>query len=109
MTHFHFLFNQEMLELMEKQPLEEQVEGAQNGLKAVEMNPEVESGTEAESQLIPPLKEPVSESVTPPSNADLPSPLKEDPSQSSESDAHFTSQDLRRAKRIRVRRQLFWI
>lgn len=95
-------FNQEMLELTEK-PLEERAEGAQNGLKVVEMESEAETGTEAEGQLIPPAGEPVPESITPPSNTDLQVPLKEDPSQSSQSDTHLTSQDLRRAKRIRVR------
>lgn len=97
-------FNQEMLELTEK-PLEEQAEGAQNGLKVVEMEPEMEPVTEAEGQLIPPAGEPVPESITPPSNTDLPGPLKEDPAQSSQSDGHLTSQDMRRAKRIRVRRE----
>lgn len=91
-----------MLELTEK-PLEERAEGTQNGLKMVEMESEAEAGTEAEGQLIPPAGEPVPESITPPSNTDLPVPLKEDPAQSSQSDAHLTSQDMRRAKRIRVR------
>lgn len=88
---------------MTEKPLEERAEGAQNGLKVVEMELEAEAGTEAESQLIPPAGEPVPESITPPSNTDLPVPLKEDPAQSSQSDAHLTSQDMRRAKRIRVR------
>uniref|UniRef100_A0A3B5BDI2 PR domain zinc finger protein 10 n=1 Tax=Stegastes partitus TaxID=144197 RepID=A0A3B5BDI2_9TELE len=66
-----------------------------------EMEAEGEAGTEPEGQLIPPAGEPVPESVTPPSNTDLPAPLKEDPAQSSQSDAHLTSQDMRRAKRIR--------
>lgn len=92
-----------MLELTEKQSLDERVEGAQNGLKVVEMEPEAEAGTELEGQLIPPAGEPVPESVTPPSNTDLTVPLKEDPAQSSQSEAHLTSQDMRRAKRIRVR------
>lgn len=91
-----------MLELTEK-PLEEPAEGAQNGLKVVEMEPEPETGTEEEDQLMPPAGDPSPESVTPPSNSDLPAPLKEDPAQSSQSDSHLTSQDLRRAKRIRVR------
>lgn len=91
-----------MLELTEK-PLEERAEGAQNGLKVVEMEPEVETGNEAEGQLIPPAGEPVPESVSPPSNTDLSVSLKDDPAQSSQSDAHLTSQDMRRAKRIRVR------
>ncbi|XP_023139354.2 PR domain zinc finger protein 10 [Amphiprion ocellaris] len=90
----------EMLELTEK-PLEERVEAAQNGLKVVEMEAEGEASTEPEVQLIPPAGEPVPESVTSPSNTDLPAPLKEDPAQSSQSDAHLTSQDMRRAKRIR--------
>uniref|UniRef100_A0AAQ5YIV1 PR domain zinc finger protein 10 n=1 Tax=Amphiprion ocellaris TaxID=80972 RepID=A0AAQ5YIV1_AMPOC len=91
----------EMLELTEK-PLEERVEAAQNGLKVVEMEAEGEASTEPEVQLIPPAGEPVPESVTSPSNTDLPAPLKEDPAQSSQSDAHLTSQDMRRAKRIRM-------
>ncbi|XP_071352846.1 PR domain zinc finger protein 10 isoform X2 [Trachinotus anak] len=91
----------EMLEQTEKQPLEERAEGAQNGLKVVEMEPEADVGAEVEGQLIPPAGEPVPESVTPPSNTDLPVPLKEDLAQSSQSDAHLTSQDMRRAKRIR--------
>ncbi|XP_035479079.1 PR domain zinc finger protein 10 isoform X2 [Scophthalmus maximus] len=90
----------EMLELTEKQPLEEQVEVAQNGLKVVEMELEAEDGPEAEGQLHP-AEEPVPESVTPPTSTDLPVPVKEDPAQGSQSDAHLTSQDLRRAKRIR--------
>lgn len=93
-----------MLELAEK-PLEEQVEGAQNGLKVVEMEPEVEAATEAESQLIPSAGELVPESVSLSSSTDLPVPLKEDPAQSSQSDTPLTSQDMRRAKRIRVRLQ----
>ena len=103
MTDLFFL-NQEMLELTEK-PLEERVEAAQNGLKVVEMESEAETtGTEAEGQLIPPAGEPVPESITPPSSADMQVPLKEYPSQSSQSDSHLTSQDMRRAKRIRVSR-----
>lgn len=97
-----------MLEPTEKQPeLEERAEGAQNGLKEVEMEPEpepeVEAAAEVETQLVPPAGEPVPESISPPSNTDLPAPLKEDPAQTSQSDAHLTSQDMRRAKRIRVR------
>ena len=92
-----------MLELTEKQPLEEHEEGAQNGLKVVELELETEAGTELEEQLIPPAEEPVTEPIIPPSNTELPVPLKEDPAQNSQSDGHLTSQDMRRAKRIRVR------
>lgn len=90
---------------MTEKPLEEQAEGAQNGLKVVEMEPEMEAVTETECQLIPPppAGEPVPESTTPPSSTDMPVPLKEDSAQSSQSDAHLSSQDMRRAKRIRVR------
>uniref|UniRef100_A0A669D199 PR domain zinc finger protein 10 n=1 Tax=Oreochromis niloticus TaxID=8128 RepID=A0A669D199_ORENI len=66
-------------------------------MHAIESEGEV--GTE--SQLIPPAGEPVPESVAPPPSTDLPIPLKEDPAQSVQSDAHLTSQDMRRAKRIR--------
>lgn len=93
-----------MLELTEK-PLEERGEGAQNGLKVVEMEPEPEAGAEAQGQLIPADGGQVPESVTPPSNTDLQVPLKDDPTQSSQSDAHLTTQDMRRAKRIRVKRK----
>ena len=92
-----------MLELTEKQPLEEHEEGAQNGLKVVELELETEAGTELEEQLIPPAEEPVTEPIITPSNTELPVPLKEDPAQNSQSDGHLTSQDMRRAKRIRVR------
>ncbi|XP_035010723.1 PR domain zinc finger protein 10 isoform X1 [Hippoglossus stenolepis] len=95
----------EMLELTEKQPLEEHEEGAQNGLKVVEMEMELETeaGTELEEdQLIPPAGEPVPESIIPPSNTELPVSLKEDPAQHSQSDGHLSSQDMRRAKRIRM-------
>nr|XP_040038857.1 PR domain zinc finger protein 10 isoform X2 [Gasterosteus aculeatus aculeatus] len=91
----------EMLELTEK-PLEEREEAAENGMTVVEMESEDATGTESEGQLIPPAGEPVSESVTPPSDTDAPVPLKEDPAQSSQSEGHLTSQEMRRAKRIRM-------
>ncbi|XP_068601428.1 PR domain zinc finger protein 10 [Brachionichthys hirsutus] len=90
----------DMLEPTEK-PLEEQADGAQNGLKVAEMEPEVEAATEVEERLTPPAGEPVEESIASPPSMDLPAPLKEDPTQSSQSDAHLSSQDMRRAKRIR--------
>lgn len=96
------LIHQDLLQMAEK-PLEEQEAGAQNGLKVVEMDTEVETGTEAEDQLTPPAGEPLQEPVTSPSSMDLQVPLKEDPAQGSQSDSHLSSQDLRRAKRIRVR------
>ncbi|TDH14745.1 hypothetical protein EPR50_G00024060 [Perca flavescens] len=88
----------EMMELTEK-ALEERAEAAQNGLKVVEM--ESEGGAGAEGQLLPPAGEPEPESVTQSSNTALSVPLKEDPAHSSQSDSHLTSQDMRRAKRIR--------
>uniref|UniRef100_A0A3B4ARM1 PR domain zinc finger protein 10 n=1 Tax=Periophthalmus magnuspinnatus TaxID=409849 RepID=A0A3B4ARM1_9GOBI len=78
---------------------EEEFEGVQNGLKAAEL--ETEPGTEAEGELPAAVEASVPESASPPSNLELPLVLKEDPSQNSESDAHLTSQDMRRAKRIR--------
>lgn len=84
---------------------EERADGAHNGLTVVVVDMELEAatGSEAEGQLVPPAVELVSESVSPSSDTDVPVPLKEDPAQSSHSDAHLTSQDMRRAKRIRVR------
>lgn len=90
-----------MLELTEK-PVEDHVEGSKNGLNVVEMEPEVQAVTEAESQLIPAEGVPAPESVTLLSNADLQAPMKEDPAQSSQPESQLTSQDIRRAKRIRV-------
>lgn len=98
---YPFFFKQEMLELTEKQ-VEDHVEGSKNGLNVVEMEPEVQAVTEAESQLIPAEGVPVPESVTLLSNTDLQIPMKEDPAQSSQSESQLTSQDIRRAKRIRV-------
>lgn len=99
------IFKQETLELPEK-PLEEQVEGSKNGPKVVEIEPEVQAVAEVESQLIPAEGVPVPESVTLLSDADLQVPMKEDPAQSSQSESQLTSQDIRRAKRIRVSSQL---
>lgn len=103
-NHFvfiHLFFKQEMLELTEK-PVEDHGEGSKNGLNVVEMEPEVQAVNEAESQLIPAEGVPVPESVTLLSNTDLQVPMKEDPAQSSQSESQLTSQDIRRAKRIRV-------
>ncbi|XP_072309100.1 PR domain zinc finger protein 10 isoform X2 [Eucyclogobius newberryi] len=88
----------EMLELSEKQDNEEELEGVQNGLKP---ELETEPGTEAEGELASAVEAPVLESASPSTNMELPVVLKEDPSQCRESDAHLTSQDMRRAKRIR--------
>ncbi|XP_038145886.1 PR domain zinc finger protein 10 isoform X1 [Cyprinodon tularosa] len=85
----------ELLELTEK-ALEERDEGAENGLKEVDMEPEVEAGTEDEGPL-----EPEAEST----NTELPVPLKEDPAQSSQTESHLTSQDMHRAKKIRTDEQ----
>lgn len=96
-----------MLELTEK-PLEEQHEAAQNGLKVVEMEPEVEAAAEeADSQLLAPAAEQsVPESATLTLSAELAAPLKEDPAQSAQPDPQLSTQDMRRAKRIRVRAKL---
>lgn len=98
-----------MLELADKQPLEDHVEATQNGLKEMEIELEAEGGTEVEAQLIPSAGEPDPESVTPPSNTDILVPVKEDPGQSSHYDVHLTSKDMRRAKRIRVRQILMHV
>lgn len=91
---------------MPEKPLEEQVEGSKNGPKVVEMGPEVQTVAEVDSQLIPAEGVPVPESVTLLSDADLQVPMKEDPAQSGQSEPQLTSQDIRRAKRIRVSSQL---
>lgn len=92
-----------MLELAEK-PLEEQNEAAQNGLKVVAIEPEVEAAAEgADSQLLAPTVDQEPESATLTLSADLPGPLKEDPAQSTQSEPQLSTKDMRRAKRIRVR------
>lgn len=87
---------------MPEKPLEDQVEVSKNGPKVVEMEPEVQAVTAAESQLIPAEGAPIPESATLLSNTDLQVSMKEDPAQSSQSESQLTSQDIRRAKRIRV-------
>lgn len=89
----------EMLELSEKQDNEEELREVQNGLKEAPLA--TEPGTVLQHELASSVEVPVPESATPPSNSELLVVLKEDPSQSSESDAHLTSQEMRRAKRIR--------
>uniref|UniRef100_A0A3Q1EG72 PR domain zinc finger protein 10 n=1 Tax=Acanthochromis polyacanthus TaxID=80966 RepID=A0A3Q1EG72_9TELE len=73
--------------------------------KFIRLDPPVDSSgdktTVRDTSIHTTMINPLRESVTPPSNTDLPAPLKEDPAQSSQSDAHLTSQDMRRAKRIR--------
>lgn len=88
----------EMLELSEQQDNEEELGEVQNGLKA---KLETEPGRELEGELASAEEVSVPESAAPSSNSEAPVVLKEDPSQSSESDAHLTSQEMRRAKRIR--------
>ncbi|XP_015239642.1 PREDICTED: PR domain zinc finger protein 10 isoform X2 [Cyprinodon variegatus] len=90
----------ELLELTEK-ALEEREEGAENGLKEVDMEPEVEAGTEDEGPLEPLTEEPLLQPEAESANTELPVPLKEDPAQSSQPESHLTSQDMHRAKKIR--------
>nr|XP_057936646.1 PR domain zinc finger protein 10 [Doryrhamphus excisus]XP_057936647.1 PR domain zinc finger protein 10 [Doryrhamphus excisus]XP_057936648.1 PR domain zinc finger protein 10 [Doryrhamphus excisus]XP_057936649.1 PR domain zinc finger protein 10 [Doryrhamphus excisus]XP_057936650.1 PR domain zinc finger protein 10 [Doryrhamphus excisus]XP_057936652.1 PR domain zinc finger protein 10 [Doryrhamphus excisus] len=84
----------EMLELAEAQPLEEPAEAAQNGVEVIVSEPD----TEVENQMMLDSGEPAQPSVV-----DTTVPVKEDPaqSQSDQSDAQLSSQDMRRAKRIR--------
>ncbi|XP_014886893.1 PR domain zinc finger protein 10 isoform X2 [Poecilia latipinna] len=88
----------ELLDLTEK-PLEE--DGAQNGLKEVDTEPEGEAGTEDEGPPDPPSEEPLLQADAAPPPPDLTSPVKEDPAQSGQPEPHLTSQDLHRAKKIR--------
>lgn len=88
----------ELLELTEK-PSEEREDGAQNGLKEVDLDPEGDTVTEEdEGPFEPPTEEPLLQSETPSANT---APLKEDPVQSSQPESHLTSQDMHRAKKIR--------
>lgn len=100
LTYMFTFLHEEMLELAEK-PLEEGTDGAENGVKDVELEPE-EDATEPEAELVSPAEQQLLESTTPPppSNPDLPEPMKEDPAQNSQ--WTLTSQDVQRAKKIRV-------
>uniref|UniRef100_A0A673BB48 PR domain zinc finger protein 10 n=1 Tax=Sphaeramia orbicularis TaxID=375764 RepID=A0A673BB48_9TELE len=69
--------------------------------KFIRLDPPVDSAGEKTTVRSTLSGEPVPEPTTPLPSTDLPVTLKEDPAQSSESDAHLTSQDMRRAKRIR--------
>ncbi|MEQ2193332.1 hypothetical protein XENOCAPTIV_009358, partial [Xenoophorus captivus] len=80
-----------------------------NGLKEVDMEPEGDAGTEDEGPLEPPTEEPLLQSETPSANTDLPVSLKEDLAQSSQPESHLTSQDMHRAKKIRVRLQTLFL
>ena len=83
-------------------------DGGQNGLKVVELETEVETGSETTDHLGLSTEEPgMADPPSLPASPDLP-PVpeeKEDPSQGegvAPADPHLTSQDMRRAKRIRV-------
>lgn len=85
---------------------EDRTDGALNGLKVVELGPEA-IDSELEGRL-----EPQTESAEPPADGEsdqtVPPPddplehLKEDPTPVVKPDPHLTSQDMRRARRIRV-------
>ena len=93
-------------------------EGEQNGLKVVELETEVETGSETPDHLALSAEEPgaaAADPPGPPASPDVPPVVeeKEDPSQGEGAgaavDPHLTSQDLRRAKRIRVSLQQLWL
>ncbi|XP_027855222.1 PR domain zinc finger protein 10 isoform X2 [Xiphophorus couchianus] len=88
----------ELLDLTEK-PLEE--DGAQNGLKEVDTEPEGEAGTEDEGPPDPPAEEPLLQADAPPPRPDPAVPVKDDPAPSGQPEPSLTSQDLHRAKKIR--------
>lgn len=89
-----------------KLPYEDRTDGAMNGLKVVELEPEA-MASELEGRLEPqaasaePPVEGESSQPVPP-QADHLEPLKEDPTPAAQSDPHLTPQDMRRARRIRV-------
>ncbi|XP_032400921.1 PR domain zinc finger protein 10-like [Xiphophorus hellerii] len=92
----------ELLDLTEK-PLEE--DGAQNGLKEVDTEPEGEAGTEDEGPPDPPAEEPLLQADAPPPRPDPAVPVKDDPAPSGQPEPSLTSQDLHRAKKIRADEQ----
>ncbi|XP_056467618.1 PR domain zinc finger protein 10 [Gadus chalcogrammus] len=106
--------SQEMMGLSGKPSLEVGMDGGdgeQNGLKVVELETEVETGSETPDHLALSAEEPGAAAAAdppgPPASPDVPPVVeeKEDPSQGEGAgaavDPHLTSQDLRRAKRIR--------
>lgn len=83
-----------MLELTEK-PLEERVDGAENGLKDMELETE-EDAAGPGAELVSSDEHRLLESTTPSANTDQP----EDSAQNIQS--NLTPQDVQRAKKIRV-------
>ncbi|CAL8351925.1 unnamed protein product [Lota lota] len=81
-------------------------DGGQNGLKVVELETEVETGSETTDHLGLSSEDPGADPPSPPASPDLP-PVAEGKEDSSQGegvapvDPHLTSQDMRRAKRIR--------
>ncbi len=83
------------------------MDGALNGLKVVEMTAEsmeteTEEGLDTPATHTEALQE-EGDSVTPPLATEVLGSAKEDLSQTSPEDPHLTPQDMRRARRIRVR------
>ncbi|XP_028818382.1 PR domain zinc finger protein 10 isoform X2 [Denticeps clupeoides] len=88
-----------------KLPFEERTEGALNGLKAVELEPdaitsEMETTLEAPAATEEPLVDQEA-AQTPPAPTETLVPVKEDPAPVVLTDSHLTPQDMRRARRIR--------
>lgn len=87
-------------------PYEDRTDGAMNGLKVVELEPEaiasdLEGRLEPQTASAEPPAEGESAQPAPPP-ADPLEPLKEDPTPAAQPDPHLTPQDMRRARRIRV-------
>lgn len=71
-------------------------------MAAESMETEMEEGLDTPATPIEALQE-EGDSVTPPPTTEVPGSAKEDLSQTSPEDPHLTPQDMRRARRIRVR------
>ncbi|KTG44651.1 hypothetical protein cypCar_00024850 [Cyprinus carpio] len=100
----------ELLASVDKLPFEERTDGALNGLKVVEMaaesmETETEEGLDTPATHTEELQE-EGDSFTPPPATEVPGSAKEDLSQTSPEDPHLTPQDMRRARRIRVKKHV---
>lgn len=90
-----------MLELAEAQPLEEPTEAPHNGVEEMTVS---EPDAEEDGQPVSPAAEP---SADQPPIADAPPTTMEEPAQNDQSDAQLSSPDVRRLKKMRVRRKDF--
>lgn len=95
------------MESVDKLPYEERTDGALNGLKVIEMTAdpveaEIGEGLDSLTTHTESLQD-EGDSGTMPPPSEVPESVKEDLPQTVPADPHLTPQDMRRARRIRVK------